>query len=168
MKNILIIALLLSAPVLVKAQDKKPQAQPDSIIKIIPYGDGRYEGYLYTIGGRLQTREDVIIKLMAYAPSAAETVKAKTSLTWSYVSFGGAAIASVASVVDYANNNKHVGETTGIVNGEPGFIYQKHSLAGAYVLTGIATGFLISSFINLANGAKHAKKAIKIYNERFE
>lgn len=51
MKNPIVITLLfLSCTLLVKAQDVK-KTQPDSIIKIIPFGEGRHTDYLFTIGG---------------------------------------------------------------------------------------------------------------------
>ena len=65
-------------------------------------------------------------------------------------------------------NNKHTGETTGLVNGQPGFIYQQHSLAGAYILMGVAAGFLTSSIVTFVSAKNHARKALKIYNQRFE
>ncbi|WP_259069073.1 hypothetical protein HDF24_05425 [Mucilaginibacter sp. X4EP1] len=169
MKNSLIVTAVLSAASLfTQAQEIKHTAQPDSIIKIIPFGEGREEGYLYTIGGRLQTREDVEIRLMAYAPSAMEFKKTKTNITWFYVSAGGFAASSAVSIIDFANNSKHAVETTGFVNGEPTFTYQKRNSTGAYVFSTIATGFLISGIINLTQAVWHTKKALRAYNERFE
>ena len=94
--------------------------------------------------------------------------KTKTNITWFYVSAGGFLASSAASVIEFANNSKHTGETTGFVNGEPAFIYQKHNSTGAYVFSTIATGFLISSIINLTQAVWHTKKSLKLYNERFE
>ncbi|MFI5137809.1 MAG: hypothetical protein ACHQIM_08270 [Sphingobacteriales bacterium] len=170
MKNLIGITLLmLLATILVKAQDiKNTQARPDSIIKIIPVGAGSHTAYLYTIGGKLQTREDVAIRLMAYAPSATEYHAAVNNITWSYVSFGGLAITGLAAAIEFAKNNKYAGETTGFVNGNPTFIYQKHNLTGAYILTGIATAFLVTSIVHFSKIAFHANKAIKLYNQRFE
>jgi len=169
MKNSIITAiLLLLSSVLVKAQDPgKTHAQPDSIIKVIPFGEGRHTGYLYTIGGQLQTREDVAFRLMAYAPSAAEYHAAIHNITWTYVSFAGSAIASAAAFIEYNQNNKLAGATTGFVNGQPAVIYQQHSLTGAYVLTGVATACLVSAFINLARAGFHFNSALRVYNERF-
>jgi hypothetical protein len=161
--------LLLLSSLLIKAQDNQhPQSKPDSIIKLIPVGEGNHTSYLYTIGGRLQTREDVLIRLMRYAPSAVEASKAKNDATWGYVSFAGAGVSAIAATILYATHNKHVGETVGNVNGQTGFIYQHHSLAGAYVLTGIATGFLTSTIINLVNAGKHGNKALRLYNSQYE
>jgi hypothetical protein len=168
-KPIIIALLLLSSSLWLKAQDNtKPKAQPDSIIKVIPAGEGRQSFYLYTIGGKLQTREDVAIRLMAYAPSAEEYRAAKNNVTWTYVSGAGFAACSIGSIIEYANNNRNAGATTGFVNGEPAIIYQHHSLTGAYILTGFATAFLVSSIINLSRAAFHANKAVKLYNQRFE
>jgi hypothetical protein len=170
MKKIIIIALVLCGTSLaLKAQDNtKPKAQPDSIIKVIPAGEGRNSFYLYTIGGKLQTREDVAIRLMAYAPSAAEYQAAKNNITWSYVSFSGFAITGLAAAIEFAKNNKYAGETTGFVNGQPAFIYQHHNLTTAYILTGAASAFLISSIINFSKIGFHGNKALKLYNQRFE
>jgi hypothetical protein len=164
-----IMTLSLLTSVIIYAQDNKPSnPQPDSIIRIIPIGVGRYSTNLFTIGGRLQAPEDVAIRLLSYQPSATEYAKARNNFTWTYISFGGFAIAGFAAVIDYAHNNKHAGETTGLVNGAPGFIYQQHSLTGAYILTGVATGFLVSTIINAVNAQQHGKRALQLYNRRFE
>jgi hypothetical protein len=168
MKNLTFItALLLLSTIVAKAQEVK-KAQPDSLIKIIPVGEGRQSFYLYTIGGKLQTREDVAIRLMAYAPSATEYRATKNNITWAYVSGGGAAISGLAAITEFAHNNKNAGATTGFINGQPTIIYQHHSLAGAYVFTGMATAFLFSSVINITRAVFHGNKAIKLYNQRFE
>jgi hypothetical protein len=159
---------LLSSLVMYAQKDTSWHPQPDSIIKLIPYGEGRYSSYLYTIGGKLQTAEDVKIRLLNYTPSAAEYAQAKNHLTWAWVSFGGFTASSIAAVVEYANNNKHAGETTGLVNGSPGFIYQQHSLTGAYIFTGLATGLLVSTIINMVDTHKHGRQALALYNRRFE
>jgi len=168
MRNLtFIIVLLLLSTIVAKAQQvRKPQ--PDSLIKIIPFGDGRYSSYLYTIGGKLQTREDVEIKLMAYAPSAAEVRAAKNNITWIYVSSAGFAITGLAATIEYAQNNKNAGVTTGFVNGQPTFIYQHHNLTGAYVLTAAASAFLISSVVRFSRTIFHARRAIDVYNQQFE
>jgi hypothetical protein len=151
------------------AQDNAPShPQPDSIIKIIPFGDGRHMSYVYTIGGRLVPFEDVKLRLLSYAPSADEYYRAKTNLIWGIVSFSGFGLSGIAAVIEFANNNKHAGETTGFVNGQPAFIYQQHSLAGAYIFTGLATGFLTAAIITLVNAKKHGREALRLYNRRFE
>jgi hypothetical protein len=170
MKTLIVITVsLLFTSILVKAQDTtKFRAQPDSVIKLIPFGEGRHTSFLYTIGGRLQTPDDIKIRLLSYEPSAREYSQARNNLTWGYVTGGGFAVAQLAAVVEFATHNKHAGETTGFVNGQPEFIYQHHSLAGAYVLTGIATGLLTAAIINWAKAGKHANRALKLYNQRFE
>lgn len=168
-KPITITIFLLSASLLSKAQDTaKVKARPDSIIKIIPVGEGKHTSYLYTIGGKLQTPEDVKIRLLSYAPSAAEFSMAKKNATWGYISGAGFAASGIAAVIVFATHNKHAGETTGMVNGEPAFIYQHHSLTGAYILTGVATAFLTTAIINLVKAGKHSKNALRLYNQRFE
>ena len=165
-KPVIITVLLLLSSLMIHAQNRK--AQPDSLIKIIPFGEGRHSSYLYTIGGKLQTREDVQIRLMRYAPSAEEYSKGRNNTTWAYVSLAGTTASLAAATIVYATHNKHAGETTGIVNGQAAFIYQHHSLAGAYVLTGMATGFLTSYIINLVEAGKHGDKALKLYNQQYE
>jgi hypothetical protein len=170
MKNPIVIAILmLLSTTLVKAQDaKSTHAQPDSIIKIIPVEAGSNTAFLYTIGGKLQTRQDVAIRLMAYAPSAVEYHAAINNITWTYVSFSGCAITGLAAAIEFAKNNKYAGETTGFVNGQPTFIYQHHNLTGAYILTTVASAFLVTSIVHFSKIAFHANKAIKLYNQRFE
>jgi hypothetical protein len=168
MKNLTFITLLLLLSTIVaKAQEVK-KAQPDSIIRVIPVGDPRHSSYLYTIGDKLRTSDEVAVKLMAYAPSAAEFHAAKSNATWVYVSFAGAAVSGLGAVIEFANNSKYAGATTGVVNGQASFIYQHHSLTGAYVFTGIATAFLVSSIVNLSRVAFHSHKALQLYNQRFE
>ena len=105
---------------------------------------------------------------MRYAPSATEGSKAKTEATWGYISWGGTGLSAIAATIEYATHNKHVGETVGAVNGQPEFIYQHHSLAGAYILTGVATGFLTSAIINLINAGKHSNNALNLYNGQYQ
>jgi hypothetical protein len=168
MKKVTAVILLLLSSVLVKAQDKKPQAQPDSVIKFMPIEGRRHDEYVYTIGGKVQTRQDVMIRLMAYAPSAMEINKAKTNITWTYITAGGVVLSSIGAAIEFGNNNKYATETMGMVNGVPTPVYQKHSLASAYVFTGLATGFLIANIINFTRATRHSRKAIKVYNQRFE
>jgi hypothetical protein len=167
-KPIIIIFSLLFSSILVRAQDSKSQAQPDSVIKIVPLEDGRHTVNAYTIGGKLQTREDVLIRLMRYAPSATELSAAKKDITWGYISDGGFAISVAAAAIEYATHNKHTGETTGVVNGQLEFIYQHHSLAGTYILAGLATGFLTAAIIKFVNAGKHGSRALKLYNQQYE
>ena len=170
MKKLFIFTILLTGTsFLLKAQDNtKPKAQPDSIIKLIPFGEGRHADYLYTIGGKLATRQDVAIRLLAFTPSAFEYHAAKNNITWTYVSFTGTVITGLAAGIEYGKNNKGAGATTGFVNGQPAIIYQHHNLTGAYVLTGAATAFLASSFINLFRAGFHINKAIALYNQQYQ
>ena len=170
MKKLLIITMvLLCASLLIKAQDTtKFKAQPDSVIKVIPFGEGRHSSYLYTIGGKLQTPDDIKVRLLSYAPSAAEFARAKNNATWCYISGGGFAASGIAAVIVFATHNKNAGATTGFVNGQAAFIYQHHSLTGAYVLTGMATAFFVAEIVNLVKAGRHANKALKLYNQRFE
>ncbi len=142
--------------------------QPDSVIKLIPVEVGRHISYLYSVGGKLQTPEDIRARVLNYAPSADEYRLARRNFTWSYVLFAGLGASMIGATVEYAANNRHAGETVGLVNGQPGFIYQQHSLTAAYVLTGAATGFLISSVITYVSGRQHSRKALQLYNRRFE
>jgi len=166
------LALTLSALLfscVLHAQNIPPShSQPDSIIRIIPAGEGRDTYHLYTIGGRLVTPEEVKERLAAYPPSAEEFTIARHNLTGAWISFGGFVASSLGATLEYVHNNKHAGETTGLVNGQPGFIYQQHSLAGAYILTGVAVGFLTTSIITFATASHHAHKALRLYNQRFE
>ncbi|WP_183575658.1 hypothetical protein HDF18_17325 [Mucilaginibacter sp. X5P1] len=169
MKNLIITLFLLTSSLLVEAQQNQPShAQPDSVIKLIPYGEGRQAGYLYTIGGKLQTPDDVKMKLLAYAPSADEYHKARNSATWVYISTAGFAITSTVAIFEYAHNSKTNGATTAWVNGVPTFEYPHHSYTSAYIFTGLATAFITSTIINLVHASKHAKKALDVYNQRFE
>jgi hypothetical protein len=166
--SFLMTLFLLSSIVIYAQKDTSWRPQPDSVIRLIPYGEGRYDSYLYTIGGKLQTAEDVKLRLLNYAPSAAEFAQARNHLTWGYVSFGAFAVSGAAATIEYANNNKHAGETTGFVNGSPAFIYKQHNLAGTYIFAGLATGLLVSTIINFVDTRKHAKQALALYNRRFE
>lgn len=168
-KPVIITLLLVLSSLLTKAQDTtKFRAQPDSVIKVVPVEVGRHIAYLYSIGGKIQTPDDVKIKLLSYAPAAAEYNMAKNNLTWSYVSYGGFGVSTIVATILYATHNKHAGETTGIVNGQASFIYQPHSLTGAYVITGVAIGFLTSAIINFVHAHRHSERAMNLYNRRFE
>jgi hypothetical protein len=142
--------------------------QPDSIIRIIPAGAGRDTYNLYTIGGRLVTPGEVKERLAGYLPSVEEYTIARHNLTWTWISFGGLAVSGTWAVIEYAHNNKIASATPALVDGQAGFIYQKRSLTGAYVLTGVATGFLTSAIITAVTARHHIHKALRVYNERFE
>jgi len=170
MKNpIIITVFLVLSSMLAKAQvNSKQQAKADSVIKIIPVGEGRHSSFLYTIGGQLATSDDVKLRLLAYAPSAPDISKAKSEITWAQVSGGMFLASSLAATFEFIHNNKLAGASSGFVNGQAATIYQHHSLTGAYVLTGIATGFLIAGIVHLVNASHHTSKAVGIYNERFQ
>jgi hypothetical protein len=174
-KHLVLLLSVLLASQLIHAQDTaaahlQPSShlQPDSVIKMIPAGEGRHIYYLYTIDGKLVSPDDVTLRLQSYQPSATEYSMAKNNLIWGWVSFGGFAASSIAATIEYAENNKHAGETAGFVNGQPAFIYQHHSLTGAYIFTGAAVGLLTTSIITLVSASHHAKQALKVYNHRFE
>jgi hypothetical protein len=168
-KSVFIMTLSVFSSLFLYAQENRSShPQPDSLIKIIPIYNGRHTAYLYTIGGKVQAPEDIKLRLSNYPPSAAEYTKYRNNLTGAYLSFGGFVLSSIGAVIEYATNNKHVGETTGIVNGEPGFIYQQHNLGAAYILTGLATGCLVTSIVTLVNAHKHSKQALALYNRQFE
>ena len=169
-KPIIITLLLLLLALFVKAQDslRSHHAQPDSIIKLVPFDVGSHTSYMYTIGGKIVPPDDVKARILAYAPSAGEYHKAKTNLTWGIISSVGLAGSAGAAVIEFATRSKMAGATTGIVNGQAGFIYQQHSHTGAYIFTGLASAFLVSSIINYVHAMKHAHKALNLYNQRFE
>ena len=170
MKNpIIITVFLMLSSILAKAQiNPKQQAKADSIIKIIPVGEGRHSSFLYTIGGQLASSDDVKLRLLAYAPSAPDISKAKSEIAWAQVSGGMFLVSSIGATIEYIHNNKLAGVSSGFVNGQATTIYQHHNLTGAYVLTGIATGFLIAGIVHMVNASHHVSKAVSIYNERFQ
>lgn len=145
-----------------------PHPQPDSIIRIIPAGAGRDTYNLYTIGGKLVTAEEVKVRLAGYPASAEEYTIARHDLTWAWISFGGLAVSGTWAVIEYAHNNKIASATPALVDGQAGFTYQKRSLTGAYVLTGVAVGCLTSAIITAFTARHHIRKALRVYNERFE
>jgi hypothetical protein len=158
------LALTLSALFFscgLQAQNIPPaHPQPDSIIRIIPAGEGRDRYHLYTIGGRLVTAGEVTHRLAGYPPSATEYTIARHNITATWITFAGFVGSSFGAVIEYVHNNKRAGE--------PGFIYQHHNLTGAYILTGAAVGFLTSAIITAASARLHEHKAMHLYNERFE
>jgi hypothetical protein len=170
MKNPILIAIfLVLSSMLAEAQiNPRQQAKADSVIKIIPVGEGRHSSFLYTIGGQLATSDEIKLRLFAYASSAPEISKAKTEITWAQVSGGVFLASSTGATIEYIHNNKLAGVSAGFVNGQATTIYQQHSLTGAYVLTGIAIGFLIAGIVHMVNASHHTSKAVGIYNERFQ
>lgn len=89
-------------------------------------------------------------------------------MTWTYVSTAGCAISGIAAAIEFAKNNKNAGATSAIVNGQATFIYQHHSLTGAYVFTAAASAFLISTFVSFGEALFHRHKAIDLYNQQYE
>ena len=168
-KQIIVTLLFLLSGLLIKAQDTvKRHPQPDSLIKVVPFAEGRHDGYLYTIDGKLQSPEDIRMKLLSYQPSAMEFKAAKNNLRWSFISLGGVTASGLAAFFEFKNNSKYNGATTANINGQPQFVYQHHNETAAYIFTGIATGFLVAEFVTLIKAAKHGKKALKLYNQRFD
>lgn len=169
-KPIIITLLFLLSSLILKAQDSTSShhAQPDSVIKLVPFDTGSHTSYLYTIGGKIVPPEDVKIRILAYVPSAGEYHKARTNITWGIISTAGFASATGAAVIEFFTHSKYAGATTGIVNGQADFIYQQHSHTGAYIFTGLASAFLVSSIINYVHAVKHAHKALNLYNRQFE
>src|ERR1700744_5026272 len=109
MKKSIIITLLLSlSSLILKAQDslKTHRAQPDSVIKLIPFDTGRHTSYLYTIGGKIVPPEDVKARIMAYAPSAGEYQKAKTNIIWATVSTVGFGATTGVAVIEFVRDSK--------------------------------------------------------------
>ena len=171
MKNLkfLLVPVLIVLTYNLKAQENnKSTNKADSMIKVIPVGEGSNSGMLYTVGGKLQTREEILNLLNSNPPSAIELKIAKRNFTWAIISTGGLAASTIAATIEFANNNKNAGVTSAIVNGQATFIYKQHNLTGAYVFTGLATAFLTSAVIHFVKGARHGKQAIKIYNARFQ
>jgi hypothetical protein len=164
-KQLLILFLLAFSSLAGHAQYAKT-LQPDSVIKIIPIGEGRYTGYAYTIGGKLYTREDVAMRLLNYAPSASEYNLAKSNITWGFVCLTGSGLAGIGAIAEFAHDNKLNGSS---INPDGnGFIYQQHNKTGAYILTGAAVGLLTAAIITWVSGSKHGKKALWLYNQRFQ
>ena len=155
MKKTLLIMLLLASTILVKAQVTQ-HAQPDSAIKLTPVTlVNGHKAYTYTIAGKVQTPQQVQVRLLAYAPSANEYHQAKNETTWAVVSSVGFALSTTAAIIGYVDDNKS--RTT-----------EHHSLTGAYIFTGVATAFFTTAVINLVEASHHKNKALKAYNQRYE
>jgi hypothetical protein len=166
-KLLIVIVLSLFSSAILKAQDAQ-KAQPDSIIKRAPYSSGRHVGYLYIIGGKVQSPGDIKMKLLSYQPSAFELKAAEKNMRWSFISLGGVAVAGTAALIEFSHNNRYIGQTTQIIDGQTHVTYIKHNQTAAYVLSGVAGGFLVAEIATLINAGKHSKKAFKLYNQRFE
>jgi len=162
MKKPLLLLFFLSCIASFCLGQEIKKSQPDSLIKIIP--DGRH--VLFTVGGRLQSPYDIKMRLLSYTPSANEYHAAKTNLIWGFALSGGSGLASIGAVAAFAHDNKLNGVTFN--SSGTGFVYQQHNKTGAYILTGAAVGLLTAAIITFVNGSKHAKKAIWLYNLRFQ
>jgi hypothetical protein len=166
-KLLIVIVLSVFSSLIIKAQDtQKPQ--PDSLIKRALYSTGRRAGYLYTVGGKIQSQEEIKMRLLSYQPSALELRAAEKNMRWSFISLGGVAVAGTAALIEFGHNNRYIGQTTQVVDGQTQVTYIKHNQTTAYVLTGIAGGFLVAEIATLINAGKHSKKTFKLYNQRFE
>jgi hypothetical protein len=166
-QSLLLTALALSV-FCCYAQDLK-KAQPDSLIKVIPVDEGRHYSFLYTIGGKLQTPEEVQHRLLNYAPSAFEVKASKRDTYWAFGLLAGTAAASVGAGYEFYQNSKSPVATAAFVNGQPGFTYTypNNNKTGAYILTGLAIGFLTTAITTWINAAHHSKKAFDVYNQQF-
>ena len=168
-KHLIIIILLISAFVTVKAQDTvKRSARPDSVIRLAPYVTGKRSGYLYSVGGKIYSADEIRMKLLSYPPSANELNAAKSNMRLSLISACGVGVSGIAALAEYKANNKYIGQTTTIVNGQSQVSYIKHNETAAYVLTGLAGGFLIAEITTLIKASSHHKKAFRLYNQRYE
>jgi len=169
-KKSLILFILLLVAVISHAQEVK-QAQSDSVIKIIPI-EGRHDRCLYTIGGKLYTRQEVVDRLLSYQPSATELLMGKRELTWGYVSFAGAGLAAGGALLAFAHDNKLNGSYSYITgsgsNSSIQTYYPHHNKTAAYVLTGVSAGLLTTAIIEMVNGSKHVNKSLSLFNMRFE
>ncbi|MDB5005636.1 MAG: hypothetical protein JWQ84_363 [Mucilaginibacter sp.] len=171
-KHLIMLSILLLTVIISQAQDTVLQKkeiktpQTDSLIKIIP--EGRH--FLYTVGGKLQTPDEIKYRLLNYAPSAVELNAAIKNMTWSFVSLGGAAVTSGLAGYEYYNNSKKPVANVAWVNGKPGFVYTypHNDKTGAYILTGAAIGFLAAEIITLVKASNHDKKAFWLYNLQFQ
>jgi hypothetical protein len=147
---------------------KKPM--PDSLIKVIPFGEGRHAGYLYTVGGKLQAPEDIQMRLLNYAPSAVEFKIAKREVPWSFAFLGASALTSTGAIIEFYKNSKPPIATAAFINGRPGFTYTypNNNKTGAYILTGAAIGFITATISTWINEAIHIRKSVYLYNQQYE
>ena len=174
-KKIILTAIFLVSCFLLKAQEtSKLKAQPDSIIKIITMDIQEYgaeaDGYstLYTIGGKLVNKEDVVYRLLNYAPSAVEYNAYKKNATSGYILYGSSFVALSVSTFEFVSRSKIATGTPTFVNGQPAFAYSPQNKTGAYILAGVAIGALVAAIITFSHARKHGKKSVWLYNIRFE
>ena len=180
-KQLTILFLLVSAALVCQAQGGR-NPQPDSLIKIVPivrgvygvYGDynvpyGYSQAFIYTIGGKPVSSQEVASRLLNYGPSAAEYNAAQRNLNTGYILYGGAAVASIGAVVAYVDGTKSVPITitNQYGNSVTGSTYQ-HNTTGAVILTGVALGLATAALITILNVPKHRQKSVWLYNLRFQ
>jgi hypothetical protein len=174
--KIILTALLLFSSFLLKAQQtSKLKAQPDSLIKIIPFMIGEYGATndyryssLYTIGGKLVNKEDVTSRLLGYGPSAIEYKAATKNITLGYILYGGSFAAIAGSTFEFVKHSKTATAQPTFINGQPAFTYGSQNKTGAYILAGIGVGLLVSAFMIITHAHSHLKKSVWAYNLRFQ
>jgi hypothetical protein len=177
-KSLLILFMLAWGAAFSYAQAIK-KAQPDSLIKIIPIELGEYDltndyndyndvGMLYTIGGKLVTKVDVVYRLLNYAPSAVEYNAYKKDIICGYVLYGSAFAAAAGSTFEFVSRSKIATGTLTSINGQPAFAYSPQNKTGAYILAGVAVATLVAGIITLTHGRRHRDKSVWLYNLRFE
>jgi len=166
MKKLLFIVFIVASALSFAHAQELRKSQPDSLIKPIPFGYGPHTGYLFTVGGKLQTPDEIKARLLSYAPSAAEFSTAKKDVTWGFVFSGGAGVAGIGAVIAFSHANRLNGAAFN--SSGTGFVYQDHNKTGAYILTGAAIGFLTASITTWINGAIHAHRSIYLYNQQYQ
>jgi len=134
------------------AQDKpNSNAKADSVIKQVPTEIIGHTQYNYAINGKKQTSEDVKARLYAYAPSKAELLKSSRQTSLYGLSVIGFGISGVGATLQYIDGSG-----------------PHHNLNGAYVLTGAATAFVISSIFHGLSAKHHSHKALALYNQQYQ
>ena len=137
---------------MVMAQDKpNGNIKADSIINPIPTEIVGHTQYHYTINGNKQTSEEVKARLYAYSPSKVELHKSSRETSLYGLSVIGFGISAVGATLEYIDGSG-----------------PNHSLNGAYVLTGVATAFVISSIFHGLSAKHHSHKALALYNQQYQ
>jgi len=163
-KKSVITTLLTLTSFIALAQDKpNSNAKADSIVKRIPTEIIGHTEYDYSINGKKQTAESVKARLYAYAPSKLELLKSSSESSWLGVSILGFGLSGVGATLEFIDNG---GGSTGNVNGLQTSATH-HSLTGAYVLTGVATAFVLSAIFHGISAKHHAHKAFVMYNQQY-
>jgi hypothetical protein len=151
-KRSVITTLLILASFIAFAQDKTGSIiKADSTIIRIPTEIVGHTRYDYTIAGKKQTTEEVEARLYAYAPSKVEVLKSSRETSLYGLSFIGFGISGVGATLEYIDGSG-----------------PHHNLNGAYVLTGVATAFVISAILHGVSAKHHAHKALVLYNQRYQ